>query len=76
MPWCWGLGDCARRCLHAINQVSFKYVKSMDADKNNDGEITVSELRTYVSESVQELTNGLQKPTMRQENIEFDFRVW
>ncbi len=51
-------------------------MKTMDADLNNDGEITVSELRDYVSESVQDLTNGLQKPTMRQENVEFDFRVW
>ncbi|MFC2107081.1 caspase family protein [Bacteroidota bacterium] len=51
-------------------------LKSGDADSNKDGEITVSELRDYVSKSVQELTNGLQKPTMRQENIEFDFRVW
>ncbi len=46
------------------------------ADANNDDKVTVSELRDYVSETVQELTNGLQKPTMRQENIEFDFRVW
>lgn len=51
-------------------------MKTMDADLNNDGEITVSELRDYVSESVQDLTNGLQKPTMRQENVEFDFRLW
>lgn len=51
-------------------------LQSGDADINNDGEITVSELRTYVSKSVQELTNGLQKPTMRQENVEFDFRLW
>ncbi len=51
-------------------------IRSMDADLNGDGEITVSELRVYVSESVQDLTGGLQKPTVRQENIEFDFRVW
>jgi len=53
-----------------------KGIRTMEADVNDDGEITVSELRDYVSESVQELTNGLQKPTMRQENVEFDFRVW
>jgi len=41
-----------------------------------DGEVTVSELRSYVTEQVQELTNGRQKPTSRQENVEFDFRVW
>ena len=46
------------------------------ADVNGDEKVTVTELRDYVSKSVQDLTNGLQKPTMRQENIEFDFRVW
>jgi hypothetical protein len=51
-------------------------LQSGDADANDNGEITVSELRDYVSKSVQDLTNGLQKPTMRQENVEFDWRVW
>jgi len=51
-------------------------LQSGDADANDNGEITVSELRDYVSQSVQDLTNGLQKPTMRQENVEFDWRVW
>jgi len=46
------------------------------ADINNDKQITVSELKSYVSNKVVELTNGAQKPTSRQENIEFDFRVW
>jgi len=53
-----------------------KGLQTMEADINNDGEVTVSELRDFVSESVQDLTGGLQKPTMRQENVEFDFRVW
>ena len=51
-------------------------LKNKEADTNNDGEITVSELRKYVINQVQELTNGRQKPTSRQENVEFDFRVW
>lgn len=51
-------------------------LKNNAADKNKNGEVTVSELRSYVIEQVQELTNGRQKPTSRQENIEFDFRVW
>ncbi|MFC2107088.1 caspase family protein [Bacteroidota bacterium] len=51
-------------------------LKSGKADINNDGEVSVSELRDYVGKSVQDLTNGLQKPTMRQENVEFDFRIW
>lgn len=46
------------------------------ADSNGDGKVMVSELREYVVDEVQELTGGLQKPTIRQENIEYDFRIW
>ncbi len=38
--------------------------------------ITVSELKEKVGNRVIELTKGLQKPTSRSENIEFDWRVW
>ena len=51
-------------------------LKNKKADLNNDGTVTVSELRDYVSKKVEELTEGKQKPTMRRENIEFDFKVW
>ena len=51
-------------------------LSSKNADKNNDKEITVSELKDYISERVQKLTNGKQNPTSRKENLEFDFRVW
>ena len=51
-------------------------LQNMAADTNEDKEITVSELRSYVITQVQELTNGRQKPTSRQENVELDFRVW
>ena len=46
------------------------------ADKNLNNQITVSELQDYVMKSVQKLTNGQQKPTTRQENIENDFVIW
>jgi len=51
-------------------------LKNRKADMNSDGMITVSELRDYVSKTVEDLTGGKQKPTMRRENIEFDFKVW
>jgi WD40 repeat protein len=51
-------------------------LKNNAADNDGNGEITVSELREYVVDEVQKLTNGRQKPTTRQENVEFDFRVW
>jgi uncharacterized caspase-like protein len=47
-----------------------------EADQNKDGQIMVSELRAYVINKVEQLTHGLQKPTCRQENLEFDWGVW
>lgn len=48
--------------------------EKVDLDKN--GNILVSELKEYLAESVYNLTGGKQKPTSRQENIEFDFNIW
>ncbi len=46
------------------------------ADLNGDGEIRISELKKYVSDTVFDLTFGQQRPTTREENVEFDFKVW
>lgn len=43
---------------------------------NQQDEIKVSELKEKVGERVLELTNGNQKPTSRNENIDYDWRVW
>ncbi len=51
-------------------------LKSKKADFNEDGVITVNELKAYVSKEVERLTNGAQKPTSRSENLEFDFKVY
>ena len=53
-----------------------KGLKEKSADFNTDGEITVSELKRYVSQKVLALTNGKQQPTSRLENISNDFRIW
>ena len=46
------------------------------ADKNSDGKVTISELQDFVIDFVYQETNGKQKPTIRQENIEFDFALF
>lgn len=44
-------------------------IRTAQADLDNNGDVTVSELRDYVSGRVWELTNGLQRPVARKENI-------
>lgn len=60
----------------AFTYAVFNVLENNAADLDGNEEVTVSELRSYVIGQVQELTKGKQKPTSRQENVEFDFRVW
>jgi hypothetical protein len=46
------------------------------ADANRDGIVTVGELQAYVIEAVRKLTAGGQNPTVRRENLDFDFAVY
>lgn len=49
---------------------------SGNADINKNGNINISELQKYVFEKVSSLTKGLQTPTSRQENLEYDYEIW
>lgn len=51
-------------------------LKNRAADLNKDGIVTVSELQTYVIEQVRMLTEGGQNPTVRRENLDYDFAVF
>jgi len=53
-----------------------KGLETNKADKNKDGDISVSELRDYIVDKVKELTKGGQTPTMRRENLDFDFKLF
>ena len=46
------------------------------ANKDYQNGISVSELRDFVFNKVELLSQGRQQPTVRQENLEFDFRIW
>jgi len=50
--------------------------KDNSADANADGKLTIAELKSYVIPKVYELSDGQQKPTIRQENLSYDFSVW
>ncbi|MEM6734585.1 MAG: caspase family protein [Bacteroidota bacterium] len=51
-------------------------LEELSGKKNgNDGVITISELKNYVENKVEVLTEGKQKPTSRVENIEWDWEL-
>jgi WD40 repeat protein len=51
-------------------------LKNRAADANGDRDVTVGELQAYVSAKVVELTRGGQNPTVRRENLAYDFTVF
>jgi len=51
-------------------------IRTRRADLNRDRQYTVSELRTYITDRVVNLSRGLQVPTSREENQKFDFRIY
>lgn len=53
-----------------------KGIKDNSADFNHDKKIVISELQDYIRQKVIELSNGMQVPNARLENLSMDFRVW
>lgn len=51
-------------------------MKERTGDTNQDGKIYVSEIVPFLSQQVFEITDGVQTPMFRQQNLEYDFRVW
>lgn len=64
----WNNGVFTYAVLHGI--------RSRKADLDNNGEIMLSELQNYVRSEVVELTQGLQQPTNRFNNVYNDHVVW
>lgn len=58
---------------------TYSFLKALDnlsiEEGENDGVISISELKRYIYNSVLKLTNGQQKPTARAENIEWDWEL-
>ncbi|WP_248724763.1 caspase family protein [Seonamhaeicola sp. ML3] len=51
-------------------------LRSEKSDINGDGVISISEIKDYVGNEVSRLTNGLQNPTSRAENLEWDWKLY
>ena len=51
-------------------------LSSLAADRNKDGSIYLSELQRYINTEVTRLSNGMQTPTARVENISLDYLIW
>ncbi len=51
-------------------------LKNKMADTDKDGEVTVRELKSYLEKSVSELTEGRQKPNIRKEVLENEWRIF
>jgi WD40 repeat protein len=51
-------------------------LKDLKADANHDGLVSVGELQAYVIERVRSLTAGGQNPTVRRDNLDYDFVVY
>ena len=46
------------------------------SDVNKDNLTSINELRRYVQKTVEQLTNGAQKPASRQVNLVNDWKIW
>lgn len=56
---------------------TYSFLEGLKEEKAGKmGGIKVSQIQDYVVQRVQELTNGRQTPTMRRENLEYDFVVY
>jgi WD40 repeat protein len=64
----WNNGVFTYALLHGL--------KNGAADIDGDQRITVGELQGYVIEQVRKLTAGGQNPTVRRENLDYDFEVY
>lgn len=63
----------AQRCVH---YTLLQGLKNGEVTPNKDHVVRVSELQAYVIEQVRKLTAGGQNPTVRRENLDYDFPVY
>jgi hypothetical protein len=70
-------GDAVEVNGEKIENGAFTYsvLEYLKTNAGNQEALTVNKLKNYVENRVEEITNGKQKPTSRQETMEVDWRV-
>jgi WD40 repeat protein len=72
-----GVDDEGRTIRNGIFTHSYlSGVRKYRCDSNRDGKVQISEITRWVYDMVRELTGGRQNPTLRKENVEFDYTVY
>jgi len=72
-----GVGDDGKTVENGVFTYSYlSGLRKFQADGNGDGRIQVSEITRWVYNMVKDLTSGRQNPTLRKENVEFDYTVY
>ena len=66
-------GDQWKNGVFTYVLLSGLYTK--EADRNKDKRVTISELQAYIQNGVNERTSGMQTPTSRVENLNYDFVI-
>jgi hypothetical protein len=52
---------------------TYSVLEYLNSNKTNSEALTVNKLKQYAEKRVEEITNGKQKPTSRQETMEVDW---
>ena len=70
-------GVCQMEEGKSIENGPFYYcvLEYLKNNSNKPEELTVNKLKNYVEKRVEEITNGKQQPTSRQETMEVDWRL-
>ena len=72
-----GVDDEGRTIRNGIFTHSYlSGVRKYRCDSNRDGKVQISEITRWVYDMVRELTGGRQNPTLRKENVEFDYTIY
>jgi len=72
-----GINSMGKKIKNGVFTYSIiKGIKNHRADYNKDKKIQVSEIIKFILKEVSQITKGKQTPTLRRENLEFDYSIY